>query len=295
MSVEFTAHNIRLDDGTFTKPEVGYAMDAHPWFVSARSLLTSLFPGDKSSYRLVDLGCLEGGFAVEFARLGFQVLGLEVREANIAACRHVQARTSLPNLTFVQDDAWNVAKYGQFDVVFCCGLFYHLDRPKQFLELLAANTSRVLILQTHFAVRTGSIISYLPAVVRPFFRWRNPRTSTMKYSLSRMSTNEGLPGRWYLEFPTGRSLRNRERSRWSSWDNRWSFWIQREYLLRAIHDAGFDLVLEQFDGLGPDIAGAMTGGYYNTDSRGTFVGIKSPTRPMTGTPGDTVAAADGAA
>ena len=36
MPVEFTAHNIRLDDGTFTKPD---AMEAYPWFISARRIL----------------------------------------------------------------------------------------------------------------------------------------------------------------------------------------------------------------------------------------------------------------
>ena len=34
-------------------------------------------------------------------------------------------------------------------------------------------------------------------------------------------------------------------------------------------------MVEQFDGLGPDIAGSMLGGYYTTDDRGTFVGIKT--------------------
>ena len=60
-----------------------------------------------------------------------------------------------------------------------------------------------------------------------------------------------------------------------SWDNRRSFWIQREYLLQAIHDVGFDLVMEQFDSLGPNIAENMLGGYYKTNSRGTFIGIKT--------------------
>ena len=84
--IEFTSHNIRLDNGSFTKPDVRYSMDANQSFVSARRLLDTVFPGDKNHYRLADLGCLEGGFAVEFARMGFQVLGIEVREANIVYC-----------------------------------------------------------------------------------------------------------------------------------------------------------------------------------------------------------------
>jgi len=69
-----------------------------------------VFPGDKSDLRLADLGCLEGGFAVEFARMGFQVLGVEVREANIPACKYVKANTNLPNLEFIKDDARSIAK-----------------------------------------------------------------------------------------------------------------------------------------------------------------------------------------
>jgi 2-polyprenyl-3-methyl-5-hydroxy-6-metoxy-1,4-benzoquinol methylase len=134
MTVEFTAHNIRLDDGTFTNPDAADSMEAYPWFVSARRILETVFPGDKKHLRLADLGCLEGGYAVEFARMGFQVLGIEVRDANIAACNYVKSRTSLPNLVFAKDDAWNIGNHGMFDVVFCCGLLYHLDRPRNSLK-----------------------------------------------------------------------------------------------------------------------------------------------------------------
>ncbi len=251
---EFTAHNIRLDNGVFTKPEIGLAIEDHPHFVSARRVLGTVFPGDKSRVRVADLGCLEGGYSVEFARMGFQVLGLEVRESNIAACRYVKANTSLPNLQFSQDDAWNIAKYGTFDAIFCCGLYYHLDRPKAFLKTLSEVTNRLLILQTHFSV---------------------DEPGDDKFQLSPITEHEALRGRWYTEFPTDADFNNRENIKWASWDNRRSFWIQREYLLQAIQDAGFDLVMEQFDSLGQNIADAMMSGYYKTDRRGTFIGIKT--------------------
>jgi SAM-dependent methyltransferase len=228
-------------------------MDAYPWFISARRILDVVFPGDKSRFRLADLGCLEGGYAVEFARLGFRVLGLEVRENNFAACRHVKANTHLPALEFVRDDAWNIARYGTFDAVFCCGLLYHLDRPKRFLEVLAGVTAKLLILQTHFSTERVN----------------------HKFPLSDIDENEGLQGRWFMEFATEDAFRSRETERWSSWENRRSFWIKRQHLLQAIQGVGFDLVLEQFDGLGADIVESMTTGYYNTDERGTFIGIKT--------------------
>lgn len=274
MTIKFTAHNIRLDDGTLTKPDQGYSMEAYPWFVSARRILETVFPGDKKHLRLADLGCLEGGYAVEFARMGFQVLGVEVRDTNFAACNYVKSKTSLPSLTFVKDNAWNIAKYGMFDVVFCCGLLYHLDRPKQFLETLSSVTTKLVILQTHFSTDAINTRLLLPSRV-----WKElpelTRDRIDKYNLSRICENEGLAGRWYTEFGDDESFSKRETSRWASWDNRRSFWIQREYLLQAIQDVGFDLVMEQFDCLGPNIIESMLRGCYRIDRRGTFIGIKT--------------------
>ncbi len=281
MAVEFTAHNIRLDDGTRTKPEAPCCLENDAWFLSAKKILDTVFPGDKSRYRLADLGCLEGGFAVEFARMGFEVLGLEVREANMEACRYVKSRVDLPRLRFVQDDAWNIERYGKFDVVFCCGLLYHLESPKKFLGMLSGVTQKILILQTHFAPGPGSLLDLLPGWFRKkiFCRGKNHRTSLHKYGLSPLTDHEGLRGRWYLEFETETQFRDRDKSRWASWNNRRSFWIQREYLLQAIRESGFDLVMEQFDGLGTGIAEAMTVGEYKRENSGRFIGIKTHELP----------------
>ena len=281
--LQFTDHNIRLDDGTFTQPEFARSMVDYPWFISARGILETVFPGDKSQFRLADVGCLEGGYAVEFARMGFRVLGIEVRELNIAACNYVKSKTDLPHLEFVQDDALNIARHGVFDAVFCCGLLYHLDRPKQYLETLSSVTNKLLILQTHFSLINPSDTKFqLPRTVRKVSaRLRKVSARLLRKPepvnlvLSSPSENEGLAGRWYTEFSDDRSFSERETSKWSSWDNRRSFWIQREYLLQAIQDVGFDLVMEQYDNLEPNIAECLLGGSYQTNLRGTFIGIKT--------------------
>jgi Methyltransferase domain len=275
--VTFTSHNIRLDDGSFTKPDAGPSMDLHPWFLAAKRIIDVTFPGDKSRIKLIDLGCLEGGYTVEFARLGLNALGLDVREANIEACRYVQSKVNLPNLDFVKDDVWNTATYGPFDITFCCGLFYHVDKPRELLKLLSTVTNKLLILQTHFAEAKDS-----PPVIRPRrFRRALARvlplrnTGTTTHKLSFMSENEGLPGRWVKEFRTRRAFDDRENRRWASWNNKTSFWVQREYLLQAMRDSGFDVVMEQFDALGGNIAYEMTQGSYRSSGRSTFIGLKS--------------------
>ncbi|CDO88375.1 hypothetical protein AWC29_20220 [Mycobacterium triplex] len=272
----FTAHNIRLDDGTYTMPDSPHSMVDLSWFKSSRGLLETVFPGDKSQFRLADVGCLEGGYAVEFARMGFQVLGIEVRDLNIAACNYVKSKVDLPRLEFVQDNALNIADHGLFDVVFCCGLFYHLERPKEYLHTLSAVTKKLLILQTNFALvsrrdRIFRVSTGLPWLADRLLR----RQVKTRFILSAPAENEGLGGRWFTEFPTKGSFAKRDSNRWASWDNRKSFWVQREHLLQAMHDAGFDLVMEQFDNLKPTIAENLLGRRYQTDLRGTFIGIKT--------------------
>lgn len=274
--VQFTAHNVRLDDGTFTISSSAPPMDEGPWFKSSRGILETVFPGDKSKLRIVDIGCLEGGYATEFARLGFQSLGLEVRELNIAACNYIKSKTDLPNLQFVQDNALNIADHGVFDAVFCCGLFYHLDNPRKYLQTLSSVTNKLLILQTHFStISPVDRLLKLPTTVRQSAARVLRRPEPVKFQLSAPAEHEGLPGRWFTEFSNDKSFSKRETDKWASWDNRRSFWIQREHLLQEIKDVGFDLVLEEYDNLEPDIAESLLGGAYAATLRGTFIGIKT--------------------
>jgi len=251
--IPFIGHNIRLDNGILTKPETNRLLEDSNTFKSAKRVLNLVFPEEKNQIRMADLGCLEGGYSVGFARMGFQVLGLEIRESNFEACRYVKMNINLPNLSFVRDDAWNIANYGIFDCVFCCGLLYHLDRPKRYLELLSEVTTKLLIINTHFATNKPN----------------------EKFNLSDIAENESLQGRWYREFENDEAFGNRENYKEASWDNKQSFWIQREYLLQAIKDIGFDLVMEQYDFLGDDIADKMLSGDYAIYDRGVFVGVKT--------------------
>ena len=124
--MHFTAHNVVLADGTETKPG-SIPVAKYPWILAAKRCLGVLYPQGYEGLRSADLGCLEGGYSVELARLGFgEVVGVEVRKANFDKCRFVKERLALPNLTFVNDDVWNLERHGIFDVIFCCGLLYHL-------------------------------------------------------------------------------------------------------------------------------------------------------------------------
>jgi SAM-dependent methyltransferase len=250
----FTAHNVRLDDGTQTFPSIGYTMDQNPVTRCVRRILHTLYPDGLQGKTVIDVGCLEGGFATEFARMGMMATGVEVRESNYNNCLYVRDRVNLPNLHFIQGDAVDIAEFGQFDVFFVSGLLYHLDRPRKFLEEVARNCRKALILWTHVT-------------------HAEENQASRTYTLSELCENEGLLGRWYSEH--GDIPQNElDQLKWASWDNKMSFWIQKEYLLQLLKDTGFDLVFEQFDCM-EDIVTDMTEGFYHKIDRVMLVAIKS--------------------
>lgn len=236
----FAGHNIALPDGTETLP--GTPLIASNGICQAALRMMDLVAvhGERAFTRVADLGCLEGGYAAAFARAGYDVLGVEARTQNYRRCQYVASRLDLPHLNFVQDDARHLASYGEFDVVFCAGLLYHLDEPDAFLRMLGTVTARLLILQTHFSVRPDS-------------------------------THEGRRGHWYADSTT-------EDDPFGSHGNPRSFWMTERDLLAAVRDAGFGMVLTQHDYL-DDIAAGPQGvpGPDNpcggTD-RGMFCGVK---------------------
>ena len=229
----FTAHNIALPDGTETLPGVQLVADTGICRAALRAFGLFLGPGA----RIADLGCLEGGYAVAFARAGYRVTGIEARAGNYARCREVAAAVDLPGLNFSHGDVRDMERHGEFDGVFCCGLLYHLDKPVSFLRLLGKVTRRVLIVQSHYAA--------------------HPETA-----------HEGRSGSWQHDSPE-------EGVAWGSHGNASSFWLARPDLLAAMRDAGFACVFEQHDYRRSIAGGVYKDQFGNPETdRGMFTGVK---------------------
>lgn len=171
-----------------------------------------------SESRVLDLGSLEGDFSVEFALRGAEVLGVEGRRSNI---RRAAARFSLPNLRFVQDDVRNVCreKYGEFDVVLCLGILYHLDAPDCFklLKAIAGICTGIAVIDTHIGLTRGETVKYNG---HEYWGWR------------------------YTEYSYEPTPEQTEESKWASIGNLRSFWPTRPSLVNAIVDVGFNSVYE---------------------------------------------------
>jgi 2-polyprenyl-3-methyl-5-hydroxy-6-metoxy-1,4-benzoquinol methylase len=102
---------------------------------------------------VLELGPLEGGNTIKLCEAGVaQVVAIEGRVENYVKCCVTRNLCDLRNAHFILDDVMNIspAKYGCFDIAFCAGLLYHLDRPGELLRNLSAMTN-TLVLATHYA------------------------------------------------------------------------------------------------------------------------------------------------
>jgi SAM-dependent methyltransferase len=247
----FTAHNIRLSDGSQTFPEAGWFIADSPWMLSARKVIELLYPEGPAGRTIVDLGCLEGGYTVEFAKMGMVAVGVEVRARNFENCEIVRQDCELRNLTFARSNVWDFPSIGRFDVAFCCGILYHLKDPRRFIKLVGENVDHAVIINTHLALEGGGPL------------------------LSEMTEHEGMAGRWYSEYdPATITPEQLEAAKWTSWGNSRSFWPTQGALVQALYDEGFDLVFEQFDWLAPNIREKMAAPFY-AEGRRMLVGVRS--------------------
>lgn len=214
---DWTDHNIHIGEDLYTIGEN---------LISTRlrrivQVVADISSVPLSSLRILDLACLEGLYAVELARQGAQAVAIEGREANLEKVRFVKNALGLDNLTLHQDDVRNLSpeKYGEFDVVLCLGILYHLDAPDvfQFVENISRVTRRFAVFDTYVANASKEERSY------------GGRTYWGR------EVEEHSPAD-----PTDKRLSRL----WNSLDNPKSLWITRHSLFNLLSACGFTTVHE---------------------------------------------------
>jgi SAM-dependent methyltransferase len=93
----------------------------------------------------VDVACGLGHHTNVLHELGFDVLGVDARAANVE-----EARRRFPHIRFVIADAEDPAlcKLGSFDLVLCLGLLYHLENPFRVIRSLSAMASKLAMVES---------------------------------------------------------------------------------------------------------------------------------------------------
>lgn len=106
-------------------------------------------PGDM---RVLELGPLEGGHTYQLEKMG--VGDIVAVEANVQAflkCLIVKNIAELKNSRFLLGDFVEYLKHdsGRFDLIFCCGVLYHMEDPLRLIALMAERTDRIYV-WTHY-------------------------------------------------------------------------------------------------------------------------------------------------
>lgn len=161
--------------------------------------------------RILDLGCLEGAFAVALSRRGAHVTAVEGRAEHIAKVRYVKTALKLDGLEPVQQDVREFPfDPDAYDVVLCLGLLYHLEAPD--VVELARNVARAT---RHLAI------------VETQVGLSGPETASV----------DGLTmrGKAYAEDTVQHA---------ASIENQTSFWPTRASLLNLLQHVGFTSITE---------------------------------------------------
>jgi len=275
---DFIAHNVNLGDGKFTMDQAKHQPleETERWKAIERSIRLIYKPEELLSARVVDLGCLEGGYSLAFAKMGLQVTGIDAREENLEKCEWVKSHFNLPNLNYIKDDVKNLGNYEKFDIIFCAGLLYHLDEPSDFIKLMFKQSNRMTILHTHYSLEYDSFydnrrLSFLQKSAKKLFNLPNFHyPQKYNYRLSELVEHEGYKGRWFFEFPENTDQKLIESNVAASYSNYKSFWHTKSELIRCFRDVGYVSSYEQYD-----FISKFTGfDYTEKHDRGMFVLLK---------------------
>jgi SAM-dependent methyltransferase len=197
--------------------------------------------------RVLDLGCLDGLFSIEFALHGCEVVGIEGREDHTAKARFAARALGLEKVTFLQADVREKLKedIGHFDVTVCSGIFYHLDAGAAFelIERLYDITRRVVLIDTYLALVGAAKVSH--------------------------------KGRDYF----GEAEHRVHHPSWGFQDGP-RFYFTRPSLVNLMQDVGFTSVYECFNP--PHLNYGQPG--IESHSRCTFVALKSPRAAIEASP-----------
>lgn len=116
--------------------------------------------------RVLDLGCNAGGIAVEFAKRGATVVGIEATKHYHRQAMWVRDRLGLGRFTPLHMPIYGIGSLNQrFDVVVFSGLIYHLRYPQLALDLVARVCDGIMFITTPQVVTDAAVLeSRLPPI-----------------------------------------------------------------------------------------------------------------------------------
>lgn len=213
---EWTAMSIKLPNGRYTRKQ---AVD---WRLRRLLQVAADTVGRPlSECRVLDLACLEGHYGVEFGLHGAEVVGIEGRKANVIKCEFAQNELGLDRVKFIKGDVreLSVESYGQFDIVICSGILYHLraEEAWRLLRSMHDVCKGIVLIDTFIALESHTTVQ---------------------------AGERDRSGLFYTEHSETASQETKGSALWASLDNESSFWFTAPSLLNMISEIGFTSCLE---------------------------------------------------
>lgn len=148
-------HSIDLGNGHFTngiKSKEGMKAEAIGWKI----------PDDLSDKEVLDIGCADGGWSIEAMRRGARSV-LSIDEQMTSGMKFLLDNNVFP-IKFRQIDIFsqNFLDLPTFDIVFFCGVLYHVQHPLEALKRVRAKTRELAIIETHV---NESITTNVPIMI----------------------------------------------------------------------------------------------------------------------------------
>lgn len=125
--------------------------------------LLALCGGDLKGRRVLDLACNAGWWSLAVIRAGAAyVHGVDGRAMHIEQAHTVFAEFDVDpgRYRFEQRNVFELEDVGEFDVVLCLGLLYHVAKPFELLERISGWNRDLLVVDTSVNRYPGSLIEF---------------------------------------------------------------------------------------------------------------------------------------
>ncbi|HSU56390.1 MAG TPA: class I SAM-dependent methyltransferase [Candidatus Dormibacteraeota bacterium] len=247
-------YDIPLGDGIWTRGNLNIP---HTRLKRLVQIVNDICSKPISECRVLDLGCLDGLFSIEFASQGAETVGVEIREANVKKAEFCREVLGLNNLKFVQADVRNISQstHGVFDVIICSGILYHLPARDaiKLVETMHGMVKEILIVDTRITTEAVQSLEH-----RGVEYW----------------------GELMFEHSAKATQDQKAKKLLSSWDNEQSFHFTRPSLVNLLSASGFSSVYECF--IPPHINYGRPG--IECQTRCTFVAVKNRPQKLIASP-----------
>jgi tRNA (mo5U34)-methyltransferase len=193
-------HNLHLPDGTQTRPdhELG-DFPSYKW-----QKLAPYLPQDLSGARVLDIGCNAGFYALELARRGADVTGIDVNPHYLEQARWAARVCGLEQrIRYEQRAVYDLGRGNErWDIVLFLGVLYHLRYPVLGLDIVSRVVDKLLVIQclTVPGEEVETDQRDLPLLERePLTRPGWPKLSFIEHQLAGDRTNWWAPNRACIE------------------------------------------------------------------------------------------------